>query len=114
MAATGGGVWRTKDGGNSWKNISDGYFGGSIGSVEVAPNDPLVIYVGTGESTLRGNVSEGHGMWKSKDGGRTWQFIGLSDTRHITKIVIHPKDNNIVYAAATGHLFGANEERGIF
>ncbi len=114
MAATGGGVWKTKDAGRNWKNISDGYFGGSIGAVEVAPNDPLVLYVGTGESTLRGNVSEGHGMWKSTDGGRTWQFIGLKDSRHIARILIHPKNHNIVYVAAVGHLFGPNEERGIF
>jgi photosystem II stability/assembly factor-like uncharacterized protein len=114
MAATGGGVWQTKDGGSNWKNISDKYFGGSIGCVEVCPTDPLLIYVGTGESTLRGNVSEGHGMWKSSDGGKTWQHIGLDDTRHITKIVFHPKNPDIVYCTATGHLFGKNEERGVF
>lgn len=114
MASAGGGVWKTKDAGNNWKNISDGYFGGSIGAVEVAPNDPLVLYVGTGESTLRGNVSEGHGLWKSTDGGRTWKFIGLEDSRHIAKITIHPKDNNIVYVAAVGHLFGPSKQRGIF
>jgi photosystem II stability/assembly factor-like uncharacterized protein len=114
MAATGGGVWKTKDAGQNWKNISDGYFGGSIGAIEVSKNDPLLLYVGTGESTLRGNVSEGHGMWKSTDGGRTWKFIGLKDSRHIAKIIIHPKDNNIVYVAAVGHLFGPNKQRGIF
>ena len=114
MATAGGGVWKTKDAGQNWKNITDGYFGGSVGAVQVAQDDPLVIYVGTGESTLRGNVSEGHGMWKSTDGGRSWKFIGLKDSRHIAKIVIHPKDNNIVYVAAIGHLFGPNKERGIF
>lgn len=114
MASAGGGLWKTKNAGQRWQNISDGYFGGSIGAVEVAPNDPLVIYVGTGESTLRGNVSEGHGMWKSTDGGRTWKFMGLDDSRHIAKILIHPKDHNIVYVAAIGHLFGPNEERGIY
>ncbi len=114
MAATGGGVWKTKDAGQHWKNISDGYFGGSIGAVEVAQNDPLVIYVGTGESTLRGNVSEGHGLWKSTDGGRSWKFIGLKESKHIGKIKIHPKNNKIVYVAAIGHLFGPNKERGIF
>ena len=114
MGATGGGVWQTKDGGSHWKNISDPYFGGSIGSVEVCPTDPLLIYAGTGENTLRGNVSEGHGMWKSVNGGKTWQFVGLKDTRHITKIIFHPKNADIVYCAATGHLFGANDERGVF
>ncbi|MBK7762260.1 MAG: glycosyl hydrolase [Bacteroidetes bacterium] len=114
MGSTGGGVWQTKDGGSNWKNISDKYFGGSIGSIEVSAIDPLIIYVGAGENTLRGNVSEGNGMWKSKDGGKTWSHIGLDDTRHITKIIIHPKDHNIVYCAAIGHLFGPNEERGVF
>lgn len=114
MGATGGGVWKTRDGGSNWSNISDKYFGGSIGAVEVCPTDPLLIYVGTGENTLRGNVSEGHGMWKSTDGGKTWTLCGLSDTRHITRIVFHPRNPEIVYCAATGHLFGPNEERGIF
>ncbi len=114
MGTTGGGVWRTRDGGNNWVNISDGYFGGSIGAVEVCPLDPLLIYVGTGENTLRGNVSEGKGMYKSTDGGKTWQWVGLGDTRHITKIIFHPKNPDIVYCTATGHLFGSNTERGVF
>jgi hypothetical protein len=114
MGATGGGVWQTKDGGNNWLNISDKYFGGSIGAVEVCPTDPLLIYVGTGENTLRGNVSEGHGMWKSTTGGKTWKFIGLEDTRHITKIIFHPKGSQYSLVCSYGHLFGPNEERGVF
>lgn len=114
MGSTGGGVWQTKDGGSNWKNISDKYFGGSIGSVEVCPTDPLLIYAGTGEITLRGNVSEGAGMWKSTDGGKTWKHAGLSDTRHITRIVYHPRNPDIVYCTAIGHLFGPSEERGVF
>lgn len=114
MGATGGGVWKTIDGGSNWQNISDGFFGGSIGSLAVCPTDPLLIYVGTGENTLRGNVSEGDGLWKSIDGGRRWTFSGLPDTRHITKIQFHPKNPDIVYCAATGHLFGPNAERGIY
>lgn len=114
MASTGGGIWRTKDGGNNWKNISDGYFGGSIGAIEVSPSDPLILYAGTGESTLRGNVSSGEGLYKSIDGGKSWKFIGLKETRHISKIVVHPRNPEIVYVAAIGNLFAANPERGIF
>ena len=115
FGATGGGVWKTTDGGNNWKNISDKYFGGSIGAVAVAPSDETVLYAGEGEATLRGNVSEGlGGLWRSDDGGRTWKNVGLKNTRHITKIVVHPKDPNIVWVAALGHLFGPNEERGVY
>jgi photosystem II stability/assembly factor-like uncharacterized protein len=115
FGATGGGVWKTTDGGSNWKNISDKYFGSSIGAVSVAPSDENVIYVGEGENTMRGNVSEGlGGMWRSEDGGRTWKNIGLKEGRHIIRIVIHPRDPNTVWAAVMGHLFGPNEERGIY
>ena len=115
FGATGGGVWKTTDGGSNWRNISDKYFGGSIGAVAVAPSDESIIYVGEGENTMRGNVSEGlGGMWRTEDGGRTWQNIGLKDGRHIIRIVIHPRNPNIVWAAVMGHLFGPNEERGVF
>jgi photosystem II stability/assembly factor-like uncharacterized protein len=114
FGATGGGVWKTIDGGNNWKNISDKYFGGSVGSVAVAPTDPTILYVGMGENTVRGNVSEGFGMWRSDDGGRSWRNLGLKDTRHIIRIVIHPKNPDIVWVAALGHLFGPNKERGVF
>jgi photosystem II stability/assembly factor-like uncharacterized protein len=115
FGATGGGVWKTTDGGSNWKNISDKYFGSSIGAVAVAPSDESVIYVGEGENTMRGNVSEGlGGMWRSEDGGKTWKNIGLKDGRHIIRIVIHPRNPDIVWAAVVGHLFGPNEERGVF
>lgn len=114
FGSTGGGVWKTIDGGSNWKNISDKYFGSSIGSVAVAPSDNTILYVGEGENTLRGNVSEGFGIWRSDDGGRSWRNLGLKDTRHIIKIVIHPKNPDVVWVAAIGHLFGPNEERGIF
>jgi len=115
FGATGGGVWKTTDGGSNWKNITDKSFGGSIGAVAVAPSDEAIMYVGEGENTLRGNVSEGiNGMWKSEDGGRNWKNIGLKNTRHISRIVIHPGNPNIVWVAAIGHLFGPNEERGIY
>ncbi len=115
FGATGGGVWKTMDGGSNWKNISDKYFGSSIGAVAVAPSDDNIIYVGEGENTMRGNVSEGlGGMWRSDDAGKTWKNLGLKDTRHIIRIIIHPRDPNTVWIAAMGHLFGPNEERGIF
>lgn len=114
FGGTGGGVWKTIDGGSNWKNISDKYFGGSIGCVSVAPSDPTILYAGEGENSLRGNVSEGFGIWRTDDGGRSWKHTGLKDTRHIIRIVIHPKNPDIVWVAAIGHLFGPNEERGIF
>ena len=115
FGATGGGVWKTTDGGSNWKNISDKYFGSSIGAVAVAPSDESVLYVGEGENSLRGNVSEGlGGMWRSDDGGKSWRNLGLKDTRHIVRIIIHPKNPDIVWVAAIGHLFGPNEERGVY
>lgn len=114
FGATGGGVWKTIDGGRSWHNVSDGYFGGSIGAVAVSEWDPNVIYVGTGEKTVRGNVSPGSGMWKSTDAGDTWTMIGLADSQHVSRVRIHPRNPDLVYAAVMGHLFGPNDERGIF
>jgi photosystem II stability/assembly factor-like uncharacterized protein len=115
MGATGGGVWRTLDGGSNWTNISDKYFGGSIGSIALAPNDENTIYVGEGENTMRGNVSEGiNGMWKTENAGRTWQNIGLQFARHITRIIVHPKNANIVWAAVTGSIFSSSKERGVY
>lgn len=115
FGATGGGVWKTTDGGSNWKNITDKYFGGTIGAVAVAPSDENIIYVGEGENTMRGNVSEGlGGMWRSDDAGRTWKNIGLKDGRHIIRVVIHPRNPDIVWAAVMGHLFGPNETRGVY
>ncbi len=114
FGATGGGVWKTTDGGRSWESISDGYFGGSIGSISVAPSDPNVIYVGGGEKTVRGNVSYGYGAWKSEDAGRTWKSIGLDKTYHISRMRVHPKNPDIVYAAVMGNLFAPSTERGLF
>jgi len=114
MGATGGGVWRTQDGGQTWENISDGYFGGSIGAVAVAESDPNVIYVGGGEVTVRGNVSYGYGMWKSVNAGKSWEQIGLPDSRHIVRIRVHPKNPDIVFAAVMGDLYKSSEERGVY
>ncbi|HKJ06723.1 MAG TPA: hypothetical protein VJ970_04595, partial [Flavobacteriaceae bacterium] len=86
FGATGGGVWKTTDAGNSWENISDEFFGGSIGAVAVSESDNNVIYVGTGEKTVRGNVSSGDGMWKSEDAGKTWRHIGLDNSKHIPRV----------------------------
>lgn len=114
MGAASGGVWQTKDGGQTWTNISDGYFGGSIGAVAVAESNPNIIYAGGGEKTVRGNVSYGYGMFKTIDGGKSWEHIGLPDSRHIARIRIHPRDPDLVYAAVMGDLFKDTEERGVY
>ncbi len=114
FGGTGGGVWKTTDGGQSWKNISDGYFGGSIGAVTVAPSDPNVLYAGGGEVTIRGNMSHGYGIWKSLDAGETWTYCGLKEGRYIPRIRVSPKDPDLVYAAVLGHVFGPNPERGVY
>ena len=110
-----GGVWKTTDAGQYWENISDGYFtASSVGALEVAPADPNVIYAGSGESTIRIDVSIGDGIYKSTDAGRSWTHIGLKDTRQIAKIRTHPENADLVYVAALGHAFGNNPERGIY
>jgi photosystem II stability/assembly factor-like uncharacterized protein len=115
FGACAGGVWKTTNGGRYWQNISDGYFGtASIGALAVAESDPNVLYVGTGESCIRNNVSHGDGVYRSTDAGRTWRNVGLNDTRYIGKIRIHPRDPDLVYVAALGHAFGPNAERGVF
>ncbi len=114
FGATGGGVWKTTDAGGTWVNISDGFFGGSIGAIAVAESDHNVIYVGTGEQTVRGNVSSGNGMYKSVDAGETWTELGLKSSRHIGRIRIDPRDHNTVYVAVMGDLYKSSEERGIY
>ncbi|MGB5203721.1 MAG: glycosyl hydrolase [Eudoraea sp.] len=114
FGSTGGGVWKTIDGGRTWENISDGFFGGSVGAVEVAKSDPNVIYVGGGEKTLRGNVSSGYGVWKTEDAGKTWKSVGLKKSRHVPRIRIHPDNPDILYAAVLGNIYKPTQERGIF
>ena len=115
MGACAGGVWKTTDGGQYWRNISDGYFNtAAIGALAVSASDPNVIYAGTGESTIRGNVSHGDGVYKSLDAGLSWRHVGLRESRHIGKIVIHPSNPDHVYVAAFGRAFGPNEERGVY
>lgn len=115
FGSTGGGVWKTTDGGLIWENVSDGYFKrASVGAIAVSQADPNVVYVGMGETTIRGNVSHGDGVYKSTDKGQTWIHLGLAETRHIAKIRIHPRNPDLVYVAALGHAHGPNPERGVY
>ena len=114
--STGGGVWKTTDGGINWESVSDGsVFGtGSVGAIAVSESEPNVVYVGMGESPIRGNVSHGDGMYRSNDGGKTWKKIGLDDTRQISRIRVHPRNPDLLYVAALGHVWGSNDQRGVF
>lgn len=114
FGSTGGGVWKSTDSGNSWSSVFDKEGVGSIGSIAVANSDPNVIYVGTGEACIRGNISHGDGVYKSLDGGKSWKNVGLKDTRAIGKVIVNPKNPDIAFVAALGHPFGPNEERGVF
>ena len=116
MGATGGGVWKTHNGGRTWDNISDGQIPvGTIGAITVAPSDPNVIYVGTGEAPIRGvTTSQGEGLWKSTDAGQTFSFIGLPAAGQIAKIQVHPKNPDLVYVAAQGQIWSSNPERGVY
>ena len=110
-----GGVWKTTSGGAQWENVSDGFFHtAAVGAIALAPSAPDVIYAGTGEATIRGNVSHGDGVYMSTDGGRTWRTSGLADTRHIADIVVHPQRPEVAYVAALGHAWGPNAERGVY
>jgi photosystem II stability/assembly factor-like uncharacterized protein len=114
MGTTGGGVFKTLDGGLSWRAVTDRYFGGTIGAIAVSESNPDVVYVGTGEYPIRGNVSHGDGVYKTTDGGRTWRYVGLAETRQIARIRIHPKNPDVVYVAALGHVWAPNAERGVY
>ena len=114
MGTTGGGVFKSIDAGRSWAPVSDEYFGGTIGAIEVAPSAPDVVYVGGGEYPIRGNVSHGDGVWKTTDGGKTWTYVGLGDTKYIADIVVHPTNPDIVYVGALGQVFAPTSARGVF
>jgi photosystem II stability/assembly factor-like uncharacterized protein len=109
-----GGVWKTTDGGLNWKPLFDKQPISSVGAIAVAESNPSVIYVGTGEACLRGNISYGNGVYKTTDGGKTWMNIGLKDSRHIGSLIVHPRNPDIVFVAAVGHAYGPNTERGVF
>lgn len=116
FGSTGGGVWKSTDGGLSWHPMTDKVkdMSPSIGAIAVAPSDPNVIYAGTGEACIRGDIIAGNGVYKSTDGGKTWNASGLQDTVAIGRLIVHPKNADIAYVAALGHPFGPNSERGIF
>ncbi len=114
FGAVGGGVWRSDNAGRTWEPMFDGQPIASIGAIAVAPSDSQVLYVGSGEADMRSDISYGNGMYKSVDGGRTWERVGLSDSRQIGRILIDPKDPNLVFVAALGHAYGPNPERGVF
>ena len=114
FGAVAGGVWKTMDGGNTWDPLFEKQAVSSIGAIAVSDSDPNVIYAGTGEACIRGNISHGDGVYKSTDAGKTWTNVGLRDTRHIGDVIIHPTDPNTVYVAALGHAYGPNTERGVF
>ena len=115
FGATGGGVWKTTDGGNSWLPISDSTFtSSSVGALAVAQSDPNVLYVGMGEADIRGNISYGDGMYKSNDGGKSWKHLGLAATVAIAKISVHPKNADVLFVAALGNHWSPNKERGVY
>src|SRR6185295_14541862 len=115
FGGTGGGVFKTTNGGVNWKPVTDGQIAtGSVGAIAVAESDPNVVYVGMGEACLRGNLSRGDGVYKSVDAGKTWTNVGLKDTQHIGAVAVHPQNPDLVYVAALGHAFGPNKDRGVF
>ncbi|MFP5353707.1 MAG: WD40/YVTN/BNR-like repeat-containing protein, partial [Gemmatimonadota bacterium] len=109
-----GGIWKTINGGTTWAPLFDRERTLSIGDLALEPGNPDVIYAGTGEANVRNSVSFGRGMYKSTDGGKSWRFIGLGDTRHIARVMVNPLDPRVVFACAVGHMAGPNAERGVF
>ncbi|HEX6533647.1 MAG TPA: glycosyl hydrolase [Gemmatimonadaceae bacterium] len=114
LGTTGGGVFKTTDGGIDWEPVSDKYFGGTIGAIGVSESNPDIVYVGTGEYDIRGNVSHGDGVWKTTDGGKTWTHVGLENTRQIARVKVDPKNPDVVYVGAFGHVWAPNPDRGVY
>ncbi len=114
FGSVGGGAWKSTNGGIAWNPIFDSNPIASIGALEVAPSNPQIVYVGTGEADMRSDISFGNGMYKSMDGGAHWNHIGLSDSMQISRILVHPSNPDLLYVAALGHPYAANEERGVY
>src|SRR5438874_3040124 len=114
FGAVNGGVWKTVDAGRVWRPVFDSQPVASIGALAVAPSAPDTIYVGSGESTLRDSMGFGNGVYKSTDAGKTWTHLGLDETHHIGRVAIDPKNPNVVFVAAIGHLYAASSDRGVF
>src|SRR5438270_4068924 len=114
FGSVGGGVWKTVNSGRTWTPVFDSQSIASIGAIGVAPSNTDVVYVGSGEADMRSQISYGNGMYKSTDGGRTWTHVGLEGTRQIGRVIVDPKNANVVFGAALGHAYGANPERGVF
>ncbi|WP_153796357.1 WD40/YVTN/BNR-like repeat-containing protein [Foetidibacter luteolus] len=115
FGATGGGLWKTTDGGLTWKPVTDGQINcSSVGAVGISESNPDIVYIGTGESEFRGNIMQGDGIYKSTDAGKTWKNVGLKNSQTISRVRVHPKNPDIVYVSVLGHAFGANEERGVY
>src|SRR5204863_4993430 len=115
FGAVGGGLWKTTDGGQTWNPVTDGQLkSSSVGAVAVSETNPDIVFIGMGESCIRGNIMQGDGVYKSVDAGKTWMHMGLADTQTISKIRIHPANPDIVYVAAFGHPAAPNQDRGVF
>jgi photosystem II stability/assembly factor-like uncharacterized protein len=112
--AASGGVWKTEDGGINWSPIFDDYPVHAIGAITVAPSDPNVVWIGTGEPFIRSNVSIGNGVWRSTDAGDTWEHMGLDATGRISRVIVHPSDPDVVYVASLGHAYAPQQERGVY
>src|SRR5256885_704676 len=114
FGSVGGGVWKTMNAGRTWNPVFDSASAASIGAIGVAPSNPDVVYVGTGEADMRDSIQFGDGMYKSVDAGKTWKHTGLESTRQIGRIIVDPKNRNIVFVAALGHAYAANPDRGVY
>src|SRR5437764_1719476 len=115
FGATGGGLWKTTDGGLTWRPVTDGQLhSSSVGAVAVSESNPDVVYIGMGETELRGNIMQGDGVYKSSDAGKTWKHVGLADSQAVSRIRVHPTNPDIVYVSALGHPYGKNAERAVF